>query len=499
MRTLLPAFWVLAACTEAADPSVHRSRPGGPPADDSGLGDTAADTAGDDTAATDDDTGAGELDAEVLPSGSCAFDYADRFGGPPPPPSPQRGPHTRKELVGSGQIAYAEPLPPGHERRKTRSGDLDMPSYDDDMPLFDRAYGWAGTRCFELPQGAVWLDEAGAYDLYRRIAERTTGVPMEVASGVRTVLGVRGAFPGTFTWNGNTPDLFDDTLVLLWRDADGKHVIEVPVNTDTGAHDFGDESSSSLRANRRYHHEGGVHRGSYDALTIGEWGYHTIDDTNGNGHLDSDRNGWLPPHAREDYERVGGGHNIHVASVDGPWEDARVQNWSAGCQTIPGMANWEAFITEAWPGSGEPVNYFLVDARDIDPDAFGPACTPDGTSACAFWVESFPFSDARTTAAAPASAWDGYNCSAADESGAEWVYRFTLDEASTLRVEVESAPGVDVDVHLLDAADPDACLTRDDLEFTYAIEPGRYFLVADTYVSDGVELAGEFELRVTLE
>lgn len=484
----------LLACQAEPDPARHAARPG--------VADPAGDTA--DTADTgpevDDDTGAGELDAERLPSGSCGFDYAERFAeGPPAPPVAPRGPHRVQELAPghTGQIAYGEPLPP--RAGATRSAGPDLPGYDDDMPLFDRAYGWAGTRCFELPGAAVWIDEAEAYDLYRRIAERTTGVPMDTTRGVRTVVGVRGAFPGTFTWNGNTPDRFDDTLVLLWRDDDGKHVLELPVNTDTGAHDFGDESSSSLRANRRYHHEGGKHRGAYDALTIAEWGYHTIDDTNGNGHVDSDRNGWLPPHTGDDYERVGGGHNIHVASVDGPLEAARVENWSAGCQTIPGMANWAAFIDAAWTGTGEPTSYFLVDARDIDPDAFGPACTPDGTGGCAFWIEGFPFTDARSTDDAPSSAYDVYNCSAADESGPEWVYRFTLDEAATLRVAVDAAAGVDVDVHLLDAADPDACLVRDDTDFVTDVEPGRYFLVADTYVAGAEVLAGEFELVVSLD
>lgn len=203
---------------------------------------------------------------------------------------------------GPDPIAHAEPVAPFTWRARSLIqgnrkdiGDLTMPGYTDAMPQFERGLDWSGpTRCYELPDGAHLLTEAQAYDLYRRIAELTTGVSLDVTPGRRSVLGLRGAYPGTFAWHGNTPNHFNDTIVLLWRDdQDVPHVREFPVNTDVGAVNFGYHSSSSLRPNRRYRYINGWH-GNYNALHIDEIDYGVRDDTNHNGHWDSDRNGWLP-------------------------------------------------------------------------------------------------------------------------------------------------------------------------------------------------------------
>ena len=117
--------------------------------------------------------------------------------------------------------------------------------------------------------------------------------------------GVVPAYPGTFAWHGNTPDYFNDTLVMLWIDHEGQHhVREFPGHTDVGARDFGENSSSSLRPNRRYHHINGWHRSTYNALYMIDEGYRVRDDTNHNGHWDSDRNGWLPPRTADDHDRI---------------------------------------------------------------------------------------------------------------------------------------------------------------------------------------------------
>jgi hypothetical protein len=42
-----------------------------------------------------------------------------------------------------------------------------------------------------------------------------------------------------------------------------------------------------------------------------------------------------------------------------------VDSWSAGCQVIPGMANWTEFITNAWTMPGDPVDTFLVDGTSV--------------------------------------------------------------------------------------------------------------------------------------
>jgi len=145
-------------------------------------------------------------------------------------------------------------------------------------------------------------------------------------------------------------------------------VREFPVHTDVGARDFGENSSSSLRPNRRYHHINGWHRSTYNALYMIDEGYRVRDDTNHNGHWDSDRNGWLPPRTANDRDRIGGAHNIHTGQVEGSLGTARVGGNSAGCQVIPGMANWIEFIEWLWTGEGDVVEYFLIDVRDIAPD-----------------------------------------------------------------------------------------------------------------------------------
>ena len=457
------------------------------------------------------DEPAEDIEPEEAGPTSCGFDYDEVFTyALVPPAAPAAAPfdpfmEPEDQLPGPDAIAHMEPLPPftytveaaGDGTRGPSGGPrpIVMPGYSDTMPLFERGADWtAETRCYETPAGVRLLTQDEAFDLYRSIAELTTGVSMDVTPGVRSVVGIRGAYPGRFVFHGNLPDRFNDTIVLLWIDGDGrKHVREFPVNTDTGAHDFGDNASSSLRANRRYPYVNGWHR-TYNALHIDESGYRVRDDTNKNGHWDSDRNGWLPP-AGDDHDRTGSGHNIHMGSVDAPLGSARVDVWSAGCQVIPGMANWTEFINSAWTSEGDPVSYFLVDVRDIDPRVWAP-CEPDGSHACPFIVSSLPFTDSRDTAGWPVDAFDVYNCSTVDESGPEVVYVFTVDRSCTVAASVDCVEPVDLDVHLLDGDDPDACLARDHISFEQAVGPGRYFLITDTFVDAGVELSGPFTVHL---
>jgi hypothetical protein len=452
---------------------------------------------------------------------SCGFDYDTEFvyatAATWEPPVTTFLPWQGQWLAGAGpaqgpdladpgpdRIAHAEPAPPhvwvGRSTpRQTGAGDITMPAYSDNMPLFERAATWdTATRCYELPDVAVYLTEAEAWALYREIAELTTGESLNDKLEVRTVVGVRGGYPGSFRFHGNKPNRFNDTLVLLWKDAAGNpHVREFPVNTDTGAVYFGYHSSSSLRPNRRYAYINDWHK-TYNALHINEIGYPVRDDANGNGHWDSDRNGWLPPPTPEDHDRTGSGHNIHMASVDAPLGTAKVNNWSAGCQTIPGMANWTEFITNAWTNLNDPVSYLLVDVRDIDHRVWAP-CTPDGTHACPFEIDVFPYTHSGDTSTSSEKQFKLYNCSDADESGPEVVYFFTVSTSGTLDVAVDTSQPrtvVDPDVHLLDADDPNACLNRSNLSFSQSLGPGRYFIVVDSFVSGGKSLAGPYTVTV---
>lgn len=434
--------------------------------------------------------------------GDCGFGYYEEFqvsrfvptSYRSVAPSEWRDISTQDDSV--DQIAYVEPKPDGYWRLISATDNLTMPSYNDDMPLFERADEWDEDRCFETPLGQVYLSESQAYDLYRDIIEKTTGSTIDTSDGARSILGIRGAWPGTFAWHGNMPNRFNDTLVVLWRQNGQKNVREFPVNTDTGDYYFGYHSSSSLKPNRRYSYKNGWHSG-YNAIQIQDWGYLVQDDSNGNGHWDSDRNGWLDG-GNLDHERTGSGHNIHLASVDAPLGTARIQNWSAGCQTIPGIENWTQFLDVVWEDLGTDVSYYLVDSRDIAPDVWQD-CEQDGSHSCPYEITSFPFVDTDDTITGVES-FDYYNCSGANESGPEIVYMFTTEVEGWLSVSVESDEGVDVDIHLLEANDPDTCRERGHISFDSFIGPGRYFIVADSWVDDdNVSYAGGFTLHVDLD
>ncbi|MBU1899011.1 hypothetical protein KKB55_14825, partial [Myxococcota bacterium] len=444
------------------------------------------------------------------PPQTCGFTYSRDFieDGDlipatlnPTLPAPHAPPPAGVDLWTPRPIAHAEPPPP-YTWRLRLGGDktvdvseLTMPGYSDNMPLFERGRAWSGPeRCYETPRGAEQWTEAEAFSMYRRIAEHTTGIRLNDAEERRTVIGIRGAYPGTFEWHGNTPDYFNDTIVLIWRDAQGPHVREFPVNTDTGAHNFGEASSSSLRPNMRYHMITNWHR-SYNALRNNRFSYRVRDDNNGNGHWDSDRNLWLPPNNEADYDRQGSAHNIHMGSVNAPLGRAIVDSWSAGCQVIPGMANWTEFITHAWTVDDAEIDYFLIDARDI-PYTVWWGCEPNGTHDCPLQIPSLPFEARGDTRQAPSSRFDLYSCSPADESGGEVVYVLFVDREGRIRVSVDCEEPVDIDVHLLDGDNPNACLARGHMEFTYDISPGRYLIIADTWADNGQVFAGPYTLRV---
>jgi len=441
-----------------------------------------------------------------LPPVNCGFDYDFRYDAAQTGPPLLRANRPTPPIGGTDVIAHAEPAPPGYFSLpglgRSRA-DLVIPDYSDTMPLFERAEEWEGaTRCYETPGDSEWLGEAQAYDLYARLVAKTLWYEIDATPGQRTVVGLRGAYPGTFEWHGNLPDRFNDTLVLLWREAGGaKRVLEFPVNTDTGAVDFGYHSSSSLYPNRRYAYADGWHRG-YNALAVQEWNYIVRDDANGNGHWDSDRNGWLEPFDEEDHYREGSAHNIHMGSVDYPLGAAVVDSWSAGCQVIPGISNWIQFITNAWTQEGDPVDYYLLDTRDIPADAWTPCAGEDGAHACPIAIRSFPFTHRGDTSASHENWYHSYNCAEQNENGPEVVYVLNIRRTGTLHVEVsvEDEVNVDPDIHLLEGDDMDACRARAHTVLDEEVWPGRYLIIVDTWVDgSGNVLKGPYTLNVNFE
>ncbi|MDP6935595.1 MAG: hypothetical protein QGG40_21935, partial [Myxococcota bacterium] len=83
-----------------------------------------------------------------------------------------------------------------------------------------------------------------------------------------------------------------------------------------------------------------------------------------------------------------------------------------------------------------------------------------------------------------------------DESGPEVIYTLETPTGGTLHLTVSDDSGVDVDLHVLSEADADACLARDDSEIEIVLDPGTYWIVADTYVG-GYEFPGPYLLSGT--
>jgi len=136
------------------------------------------------------------------------------------------------------------------------------------------------------------------------------------------------------------------------------------------------------------------------------------------------------------------------------------------------------------------------------PDATGPMRVGDGTLASPIVIDQLPFVDVRDTRVDGERRVASYpGCaSAANEAGPEVLYRLELASPATVRAFVVSLAGVDVDVHLLSApGDGQACLSRNDRVVVRALAAGTYWLSLDTYVTGGVEQAGEYLVAVMVD
>lgn len=139
-----------------------------------------------------------------------------------------------------------------------------------------------------------------------------------------------------------------------------------------------------------------------------------------------------------------------------------------------------------------------------DGDADGDGGEPRGCWSWPIPVDALPFAYEGDTRGGACREADLYSpCAAStDESGPEVVFALEVDEPGRLRLELDDVAGdaVDLDVHLLDAPDPTACLDRHNVALERSVEPGSYWIAVDTWVDgEGVERAGPFVLRVGLE
>ncbi|MEJ7729149.1 MAG: phosphodiester glycosidase family protein [Polyangiaceae bacterium] len=113
-------------------------------------------------------------------------------------------------------------------------------------------------------------------------------------------------------------------------------------------------------------------------------------------------------------------------------------------------------------------------------------------------VDAFPYIVEGTTLGA-ASVIDGYECAAADESGGEVVYRFTLEAPARVTAWLAGdGGGVDVDVHLVGTLAPSGgtagCVARGNQIAEANMEAGEHWVVVDTF--DGAAQEGPFVLHL---
>jgi hypothetical protein len=118
-----------------------------------------------------------------------------------------------------------------------------------------------------------------------------------------------------------------------------------------------------------------------------------------------------------------------------------------------------------------------------------------------FMIVRLPFLHADDTRDSTERQADSYSCAPdTNEAGAEIVYRIEPPRNAIIVAAIDDTelPGVDVDVHLLDGADAEACLARDHIEVSrLVLATESYWLVIDTWVNDGgEELPGPYLLTV---
>jgi lysophospholipase L1-like esterase len=142
---------------------------------------------------------------------------------------------------------------------------------------------------------------------------------------------------------------------------------------------------------------------------------------------------------------------------------------------------------------------------DGEPSPDAPEPSPiqgDGSPQSPFIIDRLPFTDARDTSLSPHRTIDTYTgCNATqNESGPEYFYRLEVTQPITLTARLFDRGDTDIDIHLLGATPTaDACIARNHLTITRALQPGTYHLSLDTFTSGATERSGEYLLILSAE
>lgn len=145
-----------------------------------------------------------------------------------------------------------------------------------------------------------------------------------------------------------------------------------------------------------------------------------------------------------------------------------------------------------------------ADQADFNHDGRGDACAT-GTRSDPFVISS-PGNCPRTyyyagdTSKSTSKVIDTYpGWANLSESGPEYFYVIQITKRSNINIYLDAEPeGVDVDIHLLSSVEPVSLVARADASISQIIEPGTYWITADTYVKDGVVKAGKYGMNIVV-
>jgi uncharacterized protein (TIGR03382 family) len=147
-------------------------------------------------------------------------------------------------------------------------------------------------------------------------------------------------------------------------------------------------------------------------------------------------------------------------------------------------------VTGGWSyvAGYDPIRYDSITGTTVG----NPVGTPDNPIV----IGSFPYSDSRDTTQAVSDVLDGCGLvPSTSEAGPEYIYQVTFTQPGQLTVAVSDDVGVDIDVHLYTSMNTSDCVARHDSSFTYAVDCGTYYIVADTYVGSQA-YPGPYQLTV---